>query len=250
MFTGGGVLRSRRRSEPRSNATDVEQLPKSGACCGATRTSGQRLRERSSTSKSERAQRANGRSSTSGTWTRWTPTASSASNRPRPSECWHRGRTAPRRHLRPPERWHCDAGSCRRATEHPRASDLRPYCRGDRRQMLDEGSDEGTWKMSAMTALQSLTTAAQEGDTRLGPVEQVLATSIALSRDPVLDASTGAQQPACLADRSVLGRSSLATAISPLRNPSQAVLTAERLLSAAFEARAATQAVASTLSLN
>ena len=29
VFTGGGVLRSRRRSEPRSNATDVEQLPKS-----------------------------------------------------------------------------------------------------------------------------------------------------------------------------------------------------------------------------
>ena len=104
--------------------------------------------------------------------------------------------------------------------------------------------------MSAMTALQSPTTAAQEDDRGLGLAEQVLATSIALSRDPMLDASTGAEQLARLADRSVLGRSWRATAIASLRNPSQAVLTAERLLSAAFEARAETQAVAPTLSLN
>jgi hypothetical protein len=68
-------------------------------------------------------------------------------------------------------------------------------------------------------------------------VERVVARSLRIAVDPTSRSGSGVQELMLLAghDRSVLGRAWLEVVVPALRNPTEPVVAAERLLSAALE---------------
>jgi hypothetical protein len=92
--------------------------------------------------------------------------------------------------------------------------------------------------MSTLTELKPAPgTAVQDPVGRSALIDQVVAHSIALAVDPMLDVRKGAAELARLArhDQSVLGRAWLEVVVPALRHPTRQLITAERCLSVALE---------------